>query len=857
MSQLRTGLKEQGVYIFVLLVLTYFTTIGGTIYGVHDFYLGLISHLLAGGTIIGYLLWKLHRGHLLPRTPLDLPILFFLLANLASTLFSTERRLSAENLLFLVIFILVYYLVVDVMLHGWPIVLMVKALLMVGGVVIVLAGLEFLAWYFGFLHLFGDTPTIGWWAIGGLKNPIPPRIERLHITLSNANVLSWFLACLIPLASSQFLATSVRKTRLNLALWVLMASVVLFLTFSRNGFLSAATGIGVFTLALTLKRNQKRLRTLVSRRRNLILFAVTLASIVALAWPAMGWLVSLRPETVQVRWELWRAAIQIARKHWLFGGGPGTFGHLFHQVTDFDPQAPDIFFNTAHNAYLNLAAEAGLLGFLSGLWLMGAAILNGWWAWWGKTHACGQPTSNRNRLTVLGCLAGLIALLVANLFDDTWVYPLTTLLCILLTAIAMMPLSIPGTQTNKASSLALLFAGGALLAIVLWIDAAHYFYARGVRAALRGDWAAASEEMEEARSIDPAFTLYHYQWGVVRGNLALERDDRTALQEAIYEYRQEVERGGNQAINQSNLAWLEWRGGERDEALDHMRRAVSLAPCDPRYHLGLGLLWEEQGEEEKALAEYAQAIAYQPSLLSTGFWQSSPLRRERTAELHDRAKALLQGEPTLSEGNRTLSLAELAYYGGELEEAQGYLDSLFPSATTYFLQSRISAARGARNSALDLLEKALKLDPTLGSTYLERGKLYLSEGRDEQALRDFQMALFLHENTAHYYLGELAYRSGDMVEAITEFQRGLFSRCSMGYHYASFVYHRENLPVDFSPTLLRCPPQDDLISIYLHLADGYGRTGEEEKGQEICDWLSHFYETSLLNERDGYSEACP
>jgi len=421
----------------------------------------------------------------------------------------------------------------------------------------------------------------------------------------------------------------------------------------------------------------------------------------------------------------------------------------------------------------------------------------------------------------------------------------------------MKPLSIPGQRTKKASSLALLFTGGALLAIVLWIDAAHYFYAQGVRAALDGDWGAASEEMEKARSIDPAFTLYHYQWGVIRGNLAFQKGDPTPLQEAIYEYRQEVKRGGNQAINQSNLAWLERRRGEGDAALDHMGQAVSLAPGNPRYRLSLGLLWEEQGEEEKALAEYAQAIAYRPSLLHSGFWHSSPLRRERKAELYHRAKVLLHGDPSLSEGTRTRSLAELAYYGGKWGEAQGYLDSIHPSATTYLLQSRISAARGARDRALEDLEKALELDPILGSTYLERGKSYLSEGRDERAFPDFQMALFLHENTAHYYLGELAYRRGDMVQALAEFQRGLFSRCSLGYHYASFVYHRENLPVDFSPTLLRCPPQDNLISIYLHLADAYRRTGEGERGQEICDWLGQFYGTPLLNETDHYPEACP
>ncbi len=860
MSQTEKRLKEQGGYIFLLLVLTYFTTIGGTIYGVHDFYLGLISHLVAGGIIIGYFLWKLHQGRLLPRTPLDLPILFFLLANLASTLLSTERRLSAENLLFLTTFVLLYYLAVDLLVNGRPALLLVKALLMVGAVVIVLAGLEFLAWYFGLLPLLnpGDPSTVGWWSIGGLAEPIPPKIERLHLTLSNANALSWFLASLIPLALSQLLATSVRKTRLNLALWVLMASVVFLLTFSRNGFLSMATGIGVFTLALFLKRNQQRLRTLLSRRRNAIVLALTLAflSIAALAWPALGWLVSLRPETIEVRWELWRAAVEIARQHWLFGGGFGTFGYLFHQVTDFDPQARDIFFNTAHNAYLNLAAETGLLGLLAGLWLMVAAVWNGWRVWWEGTDGWGQPLSRRVRLTTLGALSGLLALLVANLFDDTWVYPLTTLLCVLLTAISVSPCARPGRRATRAASLISTIAVGALMATILWIDGAHYFYAQGVKAALGGDWWAASQALERAKDLDPAFTLYHYQWGVVGGNLALQTGDPVALQAAIYPYEQETGRGGDQALNHSNLAWLERRGGYGEKALGHMRRAVTLAPRNPRYHLSLGFLWEEGGEREKALAEYAQAVAYRPSLLGSGFWHSNTYRQETRKVLAPMAKTLLQGEPSLSPEEIALSLAQLATYEKKFEEALNYLDLLPGSAPASLLQAQVQEAQGETTLALQSLEEALNLEPALGVAYLERGKVSLSQGEEEEATRDLLTALFLGEETAHYYLGEVAYREGDMEKALFEFQRGLLSSCSLGYHYASFVYHRENLPVDFSPALLRCLPQDDLLPVYLQMADAYRQSGQEEKGEEICDWLCLFYTSHSEEKKFSLSPPC-
>lgn len=846
MKQTQRRVAESGRYLFLLLALTYFVTLGGGMYGVHEFRLGLISHLLAIFALLAYGCWKLRQGRLLPRTPLDLPILGFLFVNFLSTLLSRDPRLSVENLLYLSVLVLIYYISVDALLNGWPYLSLVRALLMVGAVVLLLALLEILAWYFGLLHLFipGDVPALGWWSIGGVSKPLTS--YRLHITLSNANALAWFLALLMPLAVSQLLATRKAGTRANLALWIGLACGILLLTFSRSGLLALAVGVVTFGLFHLIKR----LHLQKSQVRWVIPLSLLIIALLAIAFvPAIHWFIGLRQETVSVRLELWRTAMAIFLRYPIIGGGPGTFGYLFHQAADFNPQSPDLFFNSAHNAYLNLMTEVGIMGLGFGLWLAGTLIRAGWRLWRYGKDIVGAPLSPRERLTATGCLAGLVGLLAMNLIDNSWVFPSVTLIAILYSAIMMRPHAKPGRVTGKPLILSLAVV---LALAILWMDGAHYFYSQGVAAAQKGDWAAATGAIAKAKDMDPAFTLYHFQWGVVRGYWGLENGDKRALDEAIEEYLKEIQRGGYYALNLASLAWLEWRSGEMEMALAHMEQAVALAPNEPRYHMALGFLAEADGDRENALAQYAQAVALKPSLLVYAFWHSSTSRQDAREKLPSLAASVLP-----SSESSDLARAILASHSGELEKAVAWLEPLsYPES--FLLLARTKRQTGDYQSARAYLESALSLDPGFGPAYLERGKLYLASERWELAREDLRMALFLGTGEAHFYLSEIAYQEGNLEDAIREFEEGLSRACSIpmySYHYASDVYHRENLPANFSPGVLRCMPVNHLLPLYAHSIEAYVESGEKDKAEDICNWLLEFYPPSFLEESiDGSCE---
>jgi hypothetical protein len=115
---------------------------------------------------------------------------------------------------------------------------------------------------------------------------------------------------------------------------------------------------------------------------------------------ALGWLVSLRPDTVSTRWQHWGEAERIFSEHWLFGAGPGSY------ITESNIPAQ----NHADNALFTIAAEQGLVGVMAFVVL----VLGVAWRW----HLC------RNPLVRLS----LLAFAVQQLVDDTWLWPWPALL---------------------------------------------------------------------------------------------------------------------------------------------------------------------------------------------------------------------------------------------------------------------------------------------------------------------------------------------------------------------------------------------------------------------------------------------
>jgi len=122
----------------------------------------------------------------------------------------------------------------------------------------------------------------------------------------------------------------------------------------------------------------------------------------------------------------WQAALGMWTDHPWLGVGIGNYAAVYPAYAL--PKWPDSL-GHAHNYYLNVAAEAGLLGLVAYLVLWGAAF---WQAWKAVRASTGVW-----RAVAAGVFGVLTHLAVHNLFDNLWVHDMYIHVGILLGLLAI------------------------------------------------------------------------------------------------------------------------------------------------------------------------------------------------------------------------------------------------------------------------------------------------------------------------------------------------------------------------------------------------------------------------------------
>jgi O-antigen ligase len=143
------------------------------------------------------------------------------------------------------------------------------------------------------------------------------------------------------------------------------------------------------------------------------------------------------------------------------GTGLGTFDPIFRSVESLELVSP-VFFNHAHDDYLELIIEMGVVGaVLPGALLIALAIA-GWRAWRGARR-------DPRRILTLGAIGGMIIILLHSIVD----YPLRTITiqCVfaLLAAICFVPepSAASAKSARGASSTASRWMAGAAIAVAV------------------------------------------------------------------------------------------------------------------------------------------------------------------------------------------------------------------------------------------------------------------------------------------------------------------------------------------------------------------------------------------------------
>ena len=213
----------------------------------------------------------------------------------------------------------------------------------------------------------------------------------------------------------------------------------------------------------------------------------------------------------------------------------------------------------------------------------------------------------------------------------------------------------------------------------------------------------------------------------------------------------------------ANEAFLD---GEFEDAFDKFQRAVRLDPKHCEARVGLGKIWLEFEEYERAYEE-ADCVLKQSGERADAF------------ELRGHASRLLGNfKSAVEDYDKAIALDKRAYvalYGraivrdmlGDTDAALGdfraclAIEPEFVSA--YYDRGVLLANENKLKEAIEDYSKALELDPEFVHCYVARGEAYTELNQPRRALQDFNDALELDPNAgdAYYYRAAAKEKLGD------------------------------------------------------------------------------------------------
>lgn len=558
----------------------------------------------AGALIIaaGWLIEMVRQKRLIfVKTPLDLPLLLFLISQILATIFSIDRHTSVwgyysrfhGGLLSTVSYLILYWAYSTFMRD--------KTKKVIG--VILSAGLV--------VSLYALAERLG------IDKHVWQQLvqERVFSTLGQPNWLAAYLLLLLPLS----LARSLKKRRYWLLTAVYLAA--LWFTRSRSGLL----GLALAGLVFGLMRWRKL--TLILAALGLVGLAFTYRYL-----PKETGLAETAPAISQggssssdIRQAVWKGAVDIWKHYPLFGSGAETFAYSYYNFRPVEHNLLsewDFLYNKAHNEFLNFLATSGAFGLGSYLFLI---IWTSVWL---------LRTPHVELRTAL--LAAYLGVSVTNFFGFA-VVPVA-LLFFLFPALALpsqktKPVyhSLNNFQAAAITAICLLTFYGLLFITRLW--RADYLFNRGrqqVKAKLLTE---GFQNLSRAVKLSPREPLFRNDLAEAEAQLAYAYSSPSA--ELSQKFFDQAVRDADLVIAQNPVNLNFWRSrikifltlAELDpaysnRALQAFDRAISLAPTDPKLTYNLGLIYNQLGQtglaEQLLVKTLALKANYEAARVSLG-----------------------------------------------------------------------------------------------------------------------------------------------------------------------------------------------------------------------------------------------
>ena len=549
-----------------------------------------LTVIIAAGWLIKMIV---SRRLLFQRTPLDLPILLFLIFNFLSFIFSIDKHTSLfgyysrfnGGLLSIICYSLLYWAFVS-NFSSLAVQRLIKTMLFTGGLVAA----------YGILEHFGIDANF--W-VQDVQN-------RVFSTLGQPNWLAAYLVALIPL-------TWARRSSFLFSLFYLC----LLYTKSRSGLLGFGVAYLVFWGLAFLKQKKSILK-------SFLLFTFVILLLTLLARPSeLSWATDTEPEILitpssEIRKIVWQGAIKIWQNHPLLGTGPETFAYSYYWYRPRehnDTSEWDFLYNKSHNEYLNYLATTGIFGLGSYLLIIAFFVIFNY------------QFSIFNEFSIfnLALFAGWLGILVAQFFGFSVV--ITNLFFFLFPAMSFVLHNPHDKKTHTRNFVRLNWQQYSAIAIVLFfifyflffilrLWYSDYLFAQGRKQLQLEAPIEAMALFQKAVALNPGEPLFRNELAIAASQAALAAPELAefAIQQS------------DQALKISPYHLNYWKSrvkmfyylGQVDkkyyqQALESLLKAHEMAPTDAKITYNLATLYDYLDEKEKAISAMQEAVTLKPN----------------------------------------------------------------------------------------------------------------------------------------------------------------------------------------------------------------------------------------------------
>ncbi len=545
---------------------------------------------------------------------------------------------------------------------------------------------------------------------------------RVFSTLGQPNWLAAYLAMVIFINLAFLFSAGTQKAKLVQGSLFATNFLAFTFTYSRGGTLGLVAGLVVF-FALSFRS--------VSRSRRLLLGLAAFVIIATILFgnalirtgqfqgivnqhfppqikPVSGSSLEGPTESSQIRLIVWKGAWAIFQHHPLLGTGVETFAYAYYQYRPAEHNQTsewDFLYNKAHNEYLNELSTKGIVGFVAYIFLLGTMLLVPLKTYMAnKTNKAMVRTEKalsalpyNSQLVVAGMLSALVSYLVQDFFGFSVVT--INVLFFLFPAFIWLILAAANPKSSTrfiqphyfklrlahqkyislGAYIVVTFAVITYLFILARFWLADVDFAQGYNQALQGYAADAYTDMSNAISLNGSEPLYKSEFGYISSQLAVEAqaESKTDLQQSL---AQDAENYTSAALSTSprNITFIRQATRTYNSlgvlnqkykslALRYATLSVAYSPTDPSDYLRLADVNHELGNDQAAQTNYERAISLKPDYLDAVISYAHFLQNEAAAN------------PNNAAANLTIAQQILASYQGRTSSNDAQIQLLMAS----------------------------------------------------------------------------------------------------------------------------------------------------------------------------------